>query len=511
MIKAIPTKDTLSNDTDLTWRDRRYQKFYQIVDQLVHEIQEHVWLETGKRKRRVKGSELARLTYSVECIIRDCVTVVYGTKRVGEAAIYRGQYHYGANRPDQRLTYKIHVQRAFNALKEKGYVQISTEGFYAREKHQNQENTSQLSRFIATPKLIDLFKESLTVLPVVVPPYQDPEPIQVKSKGNDELGIQRRYSHSFGDTELSDRMISNLATINKSLSRHWYDLEISNQEMVELAVKRAPKGKPPQPVRFNRRTIHRTFNDTQLETGGRFYGGWWENLPKEYRQFIIINGKRTVELDYSSMHPLLVYAQAGLEMPNDAYSGIISPKKYPKTSYENDQDPTKDLRNMIKRSLNAMLNSTKLMTRPPRKRKPKDYGPSDFGLTWKEVVDAILEFHHPINDFFFSGIGGRLQRIDSEIAELTMLHFAKHNIPVLPIHDSFIMHAAYENELRGVMDKSFAQVTGFSGKVEIEKKSKKASVITDNDELVDDDPNDEWLEEYLSLEHVKRLHAFQAL
>ena len=104
-----------------------------------------------------------------------------------------------------------------------------------------------------------------------------------------------------------------------------------------------------------------------------------------------------------------------------------------------------------------------------------------------------------------------MQRIDSEIAELTMLHFAKHNIPVLPIHDSFIMHAAYENELRGVMDKSFAQVTGFSGKVEIEKKSKKASVITDNDELVDDDPNDEWLNEYLCLDHVKRLHAFQAL
>jgi hypothetical protein len=54
MVKTIPAKDTLSNDTDLTWRDRRYQKFYQIVDQLVHEIQEHVWLETGKRKRRIK-------------------------------------------------------------------------------------------------------------------------------------------------------------------------------------------------------------------------------------------------------------------------------------------------------------------------------------------------------------------------------------------------------------------------------------------------------------------------
>lgn len=511
MIKAIPTKNTLSNDTDLTWRDRKYKKFYQIVDQLVHEIQEHVWAKTGKPKRRLKRDSLEKLHYSVECLVRDCVTVVYGTKRVGEATIFRGQYHYGANRPDQRLTYKIHVQRAFNALKEMGYVQISAEGFYAREKHQNQENKSQLSRFIARPKLLDLFKESLTVLPVVIPPYRDPEPIKVKSKGHDELGIQRRYSHSFDDTELSDRMFSNLATINKSLSRHWYDLEISNQEMAELAVKRAPKGKPPQPVRFNRRTVHRSFNDTQFETGGRFYGGWWENLPKEYRQFIVINGKRTVELDYSSMHPLLVYVQAGLEMPNDAYCGIISPRKYPKTSYGNDQDPMKDLRKMIKRSLNAMLNSTKLMTRPPRKRKPDDYGPNDFGLTWKEIVNAILEFHHPISDFFFSGIGSRLQRIDSEIAEQTMLHFAKNNIPMLPIHDSFIMHAAYESELREVMNRSFVQVTGFNGKVEIEKKSKRVEIITDDCGLLKDHPDDEWLEEYLSLEHVKRLHAFQAI
>ena len=92
----MPTNDNLSNMHHLTWRDKRYQHFYQIVDQLLEEIQDHTWIGTGKKKRRVRNADLAKLTYSVECIIRDCMSVVYGRERVGETAIYRGQNHYGS-------------------------------------------------------------------------------------------------------------------------------------------------------------------------------------------------------------------------------------------------------------------------------------------------------------------------------------------------------------------------------------------------------------------------------
>ena len=96
MENVMPTNDNLSNMHHLTWRDKRYQHFYQIVDQLLEEIQDHTWIGTGKKKRRVRNADLAKLTYSVECIIRDCMSVVYGRERVGETAIYRGQYHYGS-------------------------------------------------------------------------------------------------------------------------------------------------------------------------------------------------------------------------------------------------------------------------------------------------------------------------------------------------------------------------------------------------------------------------------
>ena len=85
MINAIQAKDTLSNDIDLTLKDRKYKKFYMIMDQLVHEIKEHVSANAGEPKRRCKGDGLGKLYFSVKCLAIDCVTAVYGTKRVGEA------------------------------------------------------------------------------------------------------------------------------------------------------------------------------------------------------------------------------------------------------------------------------------------------------------------------------------------------------------------------------------------------------------------------------------------
>jgi hypothetical protein len=61
-------------------------------------------------------------------------------------------------------------------------------------------------------------------------------------------------------------------------------------------------------------------------------------------------------------------------------------------------------------------------------------------------------------DAFYSDCGARLQRIDSELAEGVMLHFADYattHPPVLPVHDSFIMHHGYEDELSEVMNKLF--------------------------------------------------------
>ena len=60
-----------------SWRTVRYQRFYQIADQVVAEVQELVWTGTGKAKRRLKDDGLKKLTYSIDKLIRD-ITHFYG-------------------------------------------------------------------------------------------------------------------------------------------------------------------------------------------------------------------------------------------------------------------------------------------------------------------------------------------------------------------------------------------------------------------------------------------------
>ena len=68
-----PVKTNSVDGLKLSWRDHKYHRFYEIVNQLVDELQGHVWSETGKPKRRLKGDVLGKLHYSVECLVRGCV------------------------------------------------------------------------------------------------------------------------------------------------------------------------------------------------------------------------------------------------------------------------------------------------------------------------------------------------------------------------------------------------------------------------------------------------------
>ena len=70
---------TPKDSLNLSWRDARYHRFYEVVDQLVDELQEHVWVKTGKPKRRLKGDGLEKLHYSVECLrlLRRCFKLRY--------------------------------------------------------------------------------------------------------------------------------------------------------------------------------------------------------------------------------------------------------------------------------------------------------------------------------------------------------------------------------------------------------------------------------------------------
>ena len=392
-----------ADSLNLSWRDERYHRFYAVVDRLVDELQEHVWVKTGKLKRRLKGDGLEKLHYSVECLVRDCMAVVLQRKRKSEAAIRKGQHHYSSNRPDQMLTYSIHIERAFEGLVELGYLEVTKLGYFDRKGRKDGTPTSRLSRYLASDRLLDLFtKDEIEAIPAVIPSYTDPELIRVRVKEKDENGVSRKRSVSISETPETLQMRENLGIINKALSKHWYDLEIPDKELSDLQKRLTDDPENERIIRMDQRSLHRVFNDPDLQTGGRFYGGWWQNIPREYRPYIVVNAKQMVELDYSNQHPSILYAKAGVIRPDDCYSEVIKLYDLPFGVTH------KNVRDMVKAAFNAMLNSPK-----PLRQAPAGVKPSMFGLKWAEVSEAIIAFHEPIAHHFYTGVGLKLQRLSS--------------------------------------------------------------------------------------------------
>ena len=97
--KPVILKQT--NSLNLSWRDKRYHRFYEVVDRLVDELQEHVWAKTGKIKRRLKGDGLEKLHYSVECLV---TKPLFQTQIQPQPALRPSQLH---PLPDRGGTYSV--------------------------------------------------------------------------------------------------------------------------------------------------------------------------------------------------------------------------------------------------------------------------------------------------------------------------------------------------------------------------------------------------------------------
>ena len=83
----------------------------------------------------------------------------------------------------------------------------------------------------------------------------------------------------------------------------------------------------------------------------------------------------------------------------------------------------------------------------------------------KDVVNEFVERHKPIEEYFFSAMGVRLQYLDSVIAEKVIKELTLRNIPCLAIHDSFITTRQEEQYLEEAMEMAIeegvVEIVGF--------------------------------------------------
>ena len=201
------------------------------------------------------------------------------------------------------------------------------------------------------------------------------------------------------------------------------------------------------PINFSHTSLKRMFTRGRLDRGGRFYGGWWQQVPSSWRRHIVIGDQMTVECDYSGMALRCLYAQEGISIGTDdpydiglCYAG-----------------PRDGRRAIVKEYVNAILNDEKGTYRLDSQKLRQ------LGLSLKELKLRVATKHTKISHHFHKGTGLQLQFVDSEIAMGVMLRFTDMGEVCLPVHDSFIVRGGLSDLLQSVMQEEFQRQTGVPG------------------------------------------------
>jgi|GEM_PF-2256158 hypothetical protein len=222
-----------------------------------------------------------------------------------------------------------------------------------------------------------------------------------------------------------------------------------------------------------------------LKRGGRIYasGSSYQTSPQNLRALIFIDNEPTVELDYSGLHPRMLYAEKGIQFEGDLYDlSDVLPE------YQSDQK----LRVLSKLALLIVINAKdnkniagilpnhvwKEDIRFGRYILRQYQTPEEGAGIYKRVVEAVRQKHYPINEYFGSDSGARLQNKDGQMALWICDTFAKQGIPILPVHDSFIVAEQHETHLRDTMNTAYIKFNnGFSCPIDKKKKPEKEEII----------------------------------
>jgi hypothetical protein len=341
--------------------------------------------------------------------------------------------------------------------------------YVEHEKHRHAKEGSGMrsfqSRMRATRRLIDLI-ESQGVVPGMVESEPDDTKLVILRGPKVEKG-KPAPEIEYRDTPETLLMKEKLKLINANNRKHAILLFMPDTDIKSLS-QRMNKDPDREPLDFTRKNLHRVFSNGSWRKGGRFYGAWWQGVPREFREFIRINDKDVVECDFSGMHINILYAWEKLPVPE----GDV----YHLDGYSND----KTFRDFVKRLLLVMVNAEdrdkarkaiqKEAVYEKKLRLPEEVK-STAGKDLFPLMDAFAQKHTAISQYFCTGKGIDLQYYDSVIAEKVMLHFARMARAILPLHDSFIMHHGLEQELQDAMSGAFKDLFGVDSKVDIKYRS----------------------------------------
>lgn len=311
---------------------------------------------------------------------------------------------------------------------------------------------------------------------------KDTDSIVVREEVDDD-----KLDVAFSETCFSCRLRSELDFINQTLRKHyflfdscsvstkypnpWYRnlnvlYDIHHQDYDIISSGTLLLREPSRTLRRFFPQIRTVFSNGCFEQGGRLYAaiqeeiGNWQSMPQQQRRTILIDNRPTVELDFDSFHISMLYALERIQLNHDPYDTVAPREMRPiikkllltVLNADSESATVQSMRNQI-----SKLKQKELVSERELKfiRAVERYHPD-----WMDLIERLKEAHEPIGYYFCSGAGLMLQRLDSEVMREALLYLAGWGIPALPVHDSAIVAAHHESELRAAMSLGYRYVFG---------------------------------------------------
>ena len=197
---------------------------------------------------------------------------------------------------------------------------------------------------------------------------------------------------------------------------------------------------------------YRIFNNGSTEQGGRMFGHWIQRISKDDRKLAVLNDHQTIGLDWSAVHPHIIYALAGKPVPG----GDI----YELDGIDNFND--KIAKKLMLIVFNCKNRNAAILAMLKHDKKRAKQGKA-WGLTRdvvNEYIDALIRKHSSIADYFFSGVGLKAQNIESNMAVSVVEKLMDQDMACIPIHDCFIVGVQNREALARAMDEAAEETIG---------------------------------------------------
>ena len=169
-------------------------------------------------------------------------------------------------------------------------------------------------------------------------------------------------------------------------------------------------------------------------------------MKEDKRKQIQIEDESVVEIDYKTLHPAMLYAKAGADLPEESYAIDGWPRSLVKVAF------LILVNAKSKRDARLAIAHDECMSEVAVK------GTNDALAAADKLIGMIKGMHKPIVKFFHCDIGAELMLWDSRLAEKVMHRMLRNNVLVLPVHDSFLVPKSkaevLEQAMRDVADQA---------------------------------------------------------